>query len=119
MTGYVFTYGVDGFGADVAPAYEEGCYLDYDKAFQHLCKLNARALKNSGRVFYEEGYGKDYYPDDNKILQQAVEEEDWECYEKEMNKHTLIDIAAICKEIMSYEEPPLGMYSMMEIQIKK
>ena len=40
MVGYVFTYGVDGFGADTAPAHEEGVYLNYDAAFKHLCELN-------------------------------------------------------------------------------
>ena len=38
MKGYVFTYGVDGFGADVAPAYEEGCYNAYYNG-HHQCVI--------------------------------------------------------------------------------
>ncbi len=119
MKGYVFTYGVDGFGADTAPAYEQGCYLDYNKAFRRLCELNAAILEDSDRVFYEEGYGGDYYPDDNIILRQAEEKRDWAAYDAEMKKHELTSIAAICKQIMEYEDPPLGMYSLVEIQIKE
>lgn len=119
MEGYVFIRGVDGFGADVAPAYEYGCYLDYDKAFRKLCELNARALEDSGRVFYEQGYGVDYYPDDNIILREAEENEDEAAYEAEMKKHELTDIVAICNRIMEYDEPPIGTFSMVEIQVKK
>ena len=119
MKGYVFTYGVDGFGADVAPAYECGCYLDYDKAFRKLCELNAEILEGSNRVFYEEGYGEDHYPDSNIILRKAEEKRDWTAFEAEMEKHILTDIVAICKRIIEYDEPPFGMYSMVEIQIKE
>ena len=100
MKGYVFTYGVDGFGADVAPAYEYGCYLDYNKAFRKLCDLNAQTLADSDIVFYEEGYGEDYYPDDNTILREAEEKRDWAAYEAELQKHILTDTVAICKRIM-------------------
>jgi len=44
MTGYAFILGVDGFGADNEPAYEEGIYLDYDKAFAHLKELNRKIM---------------------------------------------------------------------------
>lgn len=40
MRGYAFIYGVDGFGADVAPALEEGIFLNYEEAFQKQLKLN-------------------------------------------------------------------------------
>ena len=119
MKGYVFTYGVDGFGADVAPAYEYGCYLDYNKAFRKLCDLNAQTLADSDIVFYEEGYGEDYYPDDNTILREAEEKRDWAAYEAELQKHILTDTVAICKRIMVYDDPPFGMFSMVEIQIEE
>ena len=121
MKGYVFTRGVDGFGADVAPAYEEGCYLDYDKAFKHLCELNdMEALKECGIVMYEKGYGADYYPDDNMILRQAEEEDDEELWEKEMSKHIITDTAMYCKRIMEeWDEPPIGLYRIEEIEIKE
>lgn len=47
MTGWIFTYGVDGFGADVAPAHEEGVYLNRNKAFKRLCELNKNEIKNT------------------------------------------------------------------------
>ena len=46
MTGYTFVYGVDGFGADVDPAYEEGIYLDYNKAYNHLKELTTQIIEN-------------------------------------------------------------------------
>ena len=45
--GYAFVYGVDGFGADTAPALEEGIYLDFDKAFKHFCDLNKPLWKDN------------------------------------------------------------------------
>ena len=117
MTGYVFTYGVDGFGADVAPAHEEGVYLDYNKAFQHLVELNESAIAECGRRFYEKGYGEDYYPETDTALAKLEEAEDWEAYEKELNKHILTNIKSICERIMEFDEPPFGMYSMEEIEI--
>lgn len=119
MKGYVFTYGVDGFGADVAPAYEEGCYLDYDKAFAHLCELNERALQDCDHTFYEKGYGEDYYPESDIALRQAELKKDWKRYDAEMDKHILTDIAAICKRILEYDEPPFHMYKMEEIEVNK
>lgn len=47
MKGYVFNYGVDGFGADVAPAHSVGCYLDYNKALEKCKKLNQREYDSS------------------------------------------------------------------------
>ena len=119
MKGYVFTFGVDGFGADVAPAYEEGCYLDYDKAFAHLCELNERAIQDCPYTFYEEGYGEDYYPEDDIALRQAEEKQDWSQYEIELNKHILTDITAICNRIIDFYTPPFNMYGMEEIEIKE
>lgn len=117
MTGYVFTYGVDGFGADVAPAHEEGVYLNYDKALQHLMELNKNAIVKSNSYFYEKGYGEDYYPKTDTVLAKLEEKEDWETYNKELNKHILTDIKSICERIMEMDEPPFGMYSMEEIEI--
>ena len=56
MTGYIFTFGVDGFGMDTAPAIEEGCYLNFNEAFKHLMKLNHEEyLKIRKEAF--EGHG--------------------------------------------------------------
>ena len=118
MKGYVFTYGVDGFGADTAPAYEEGCYLNFDKAFAHLVELNHDSIiNNDGPIFYEDGYGIDYYPDDDIELKKA-EEEDWELFDKLMEKHKIIDEIAINKSFIE-REPWYGMYAMEEIEIKE
>ena len=117
MTGYVFTYGVDGFGADVAPAHEEGVYLNYDKAFQHLMELNENVITERGLCFYEKGYGEDCYPKTDTVLAKLEEEEDWEGYDKELSKHILTDIKSICEQIIEYGEPPFGMYSMEEVEI--
>lgn len=113
--GYVFTYGVDGFGADVAPAHEEGVYLDYDKAFNHLVELNSNV--KTSREFYEEGYGEDYYPEDDKVLAKLEAKEDWDGFNTELEKHKITAIRAICERIMKYDTPPFGMYSMEQIEI--
>ena len=92
MIGYVFVYGVDGFGADTAPAHEEGVYLDYNKAFNHLVKLNKECMEHHPRDFYT---NRDEY-----------------------NGKLLKNIKDICELIISeYEEPPYGFYSMEEIEI--
>lgn len=117
MVGYVFTFGVDGFGADVAPAYTEGVYLDYDAAFEHLCKLNAPTIRSGERTFYEDGYGEDYYPEDDEAMKKAQEAEDWIAIEAEYKKHEITSVPEICRQIMQYETPPFGMYSMEEVEI--
>lgn len=84
MKGYIFTFGVDGFGADVAPAIEEGVYTNYETAFYHLCELNKPRYKE----YY---FGK---------------------YRESKN------IKKICKYMLEeYDEPPIGMYLMQEIEI--
>lgn len=117
MKGYVFTYGVDGFGADVAPAHEVGVYLDFDKAFKKLVELNHDAIKLSNRAFYEEGYGEDYYPDTDVELTEAEENEDWDLYNKLMKKHELSNEEEINKRFVNLEEPYYGMYALEEIEI--
>lgn len=117
MTGYAFIVGVDGFGEDTAPAYEEGIYTNYDEAFAHLCKLNKDAIQNSSFSFYEDGYGVDYYPETNTILARAEEEEDWDTFEIEMHKHEITDINKICEIINNYVNPPIGFYTMVEVNI--
>lgn len=89
MKGYIFTYGVDGFGADIAPAYEEGCYLDFDKAFNHLIELNH----------------KEYVKRNSE-----ASEYNWKEFilnEQEFNYNQI------------YNDPYFGMYSIEEIEIIK
>lgn len=114
MKGYIFTYGVDGFGADVAPAHEEGCYLNFEKAFAHLMELNHTEIGN--HTFYELGYGEDYYPSKDKALRQAEEEENWELFDKLMSEHLVTNEIEINKKFIN-KEPWYGMYAMEEIEI--
>lgn len=87
MKGYVFTYGVDGFGADTAPAFEEGCYLNFEKAFAHLVELNHQ--------IWAERHAE-------------AEEDYWEEFmlnEENFNLHQINN------------EPYFGMYALEEIEI--
>ena len=113
--GYVFNYGVDGFGEDVAPAHEFGVYLDFNKAFQKLVELNHNQIKE--RKFYEDGYGVDYFPNTDKELTKAEEEEDWDLFEEILNKHTITDEIEINKKFFVNNDPYFNFYSIEEIEI--
>lgn len=119
MIGYVFIYGVDGFGEDTAPAYEEGCYLNFDKAFAHLIELNHDAIISSDYGFYEDGYGIDYYPNSDTELIHAEEIENWELFDKLIEKHRITDEIEINKRFVNCEQPRMGMYALEEIEIKE
>lgn len=119
MKGYVFTYGVDGFGADTAPAFKEGCYLNFDKAFMHLVELNHDAVISSDYGFYEDGYGIDYYPNSDIELVHAEDTENWELFDKLMSTHLIIDEIEINKRFVNCEQPRYGMYALEEIEIKE
>ena len=116
--GWVFVYGVDGFGEDIAPAHEEGCYTNFNKAFEHLMELNHDAIVNAEYDFYEEGYGIDSYPENDKELAEAYESGDFELFERLMDKHILTDERQInelcinCEYCLFY-----GMYGLDEIDI--
>lgn len=116
MFGYVFIYGLGCFGADTALDEIEGIYLDFDKAFARQCELNT--TKRSKDIdFYEDGYGENYYPETNYILAEAEKNEDWDTYREELAKHKLTDIKEICEQINSLDEPPLGYYQLVELEI--
>lgn len=108
MTGYVFTFGVDGFGADVAPAFEEGCYLNFNKAFKHLIKLNhemylqlrEEAFKGNGNIEIEL-LKKDFLEIGDEIHAYALEDE------KTFNRKLGVE---------AYE-PWYDMYGLEEIEI--
>lgn len=112
MSGWVFTYSVDGL-----LAYEEGVYLDFDKAFERLCELNSEKLE--GLMFYEKGYGIGYHPKEDKEMEKAKKDEDWELYNKLAEKHTYTDIKRFCKENCLTGEPGFGYYAIEEIDIHK
>ena len=116
MTGYVFIYGVDGFGADTAPAHENGCYLNFKKAFNRLVELNHEKIKKNDYFIYEKGYGEDYYPKTDKELAKA-EKENWDLFDELMNQHILKDEIEINKRLLEYEEIPFGFYGLEKIEI--
>ena len=118
MKGYTFVYGLGYFGGNISPAYEEGIYLNKEKAWEHFKELTKQAIvDNPDEVFYENGYGEDYYPDDNKELKEAEQKEDWDLFNKLMKKHILTDLDDICEEIYNYEEPPCDFYQLVEVNI--
>ena len=117
MIGYAFVYGVDGFGADTAPALEEGVYLNFDEAFKHLVKLNHKAIKNGHRCFYENGYGEDFWPEDDEELKRAEENEDWNLVGTLLSKHTIQDEIEINKKFIN-TDPFYEMYAIQEVKIK-
>lgn len=116
MKVYTFVRGVDGFGADIAPAYWEGAYLDYDKAYDHLCNLNKEKILSKEVVFYEDGYG-DSYPKTNLILVKAEEENDWDTFTEEYRKHEITDVRKICEDFVEAEYLPYGFYGLVEVEI--
>lgn len=118
MKGYTFVYGVDGFGADVAPAYEHGVYLNFDKAFKKFMELTKPLIKEC--PIYEDGYGEDYFPDEDQKLKYYYEHGDEENFEKELNKHIIKDVKEYCTHLFyKYDQPPMGQYLMVEVEIIK
>ena len=50
---WALVFGVDGFGADTAPALEEGIFLNKEEALEHCIKLNLEQLKENECDIYE------------------------------------------------------------------
>ena len=90
MTGYTFVYGVDGFGADVDPAYEEGIYLDYNKAYNHLKELTTQIIEN-------EIQDEIIYIDDHEYKRNEIE--------------------AICQALTFNATPPFNFYAIIKVDI--
>lgn len=95
MVGFTFVYGVDGFGADVAPAYEEGFYLDFNKAFKKQMELNKNIFEEEGEFEYYT-YNRDT---------------------KEEEYHIIEELDETCKKINTYDEPPIGWYQLVKVEI--
>lgn len=118
MKVYIFVRGVDGFGEDISPAFEEGIYTNYETAFKKQLKLNENAdLDNL--FFFEDGYGEDYYPANNIILTKAEEEKDWDTFDEEIEKHRITDLSTVCKKINenANESVPFRMYGIVECEL--
>lgn len=89
---YAFVEGVDGFGADVAPAYEEGIYLDFDKAWKKFVELTQKALDKN-----------DYF----------------ESYDENDDYKELTDANDIAKNLYeNFDEPCIGWYLLVKVEIK-
>lgn len=85
MKGYAFVFG-ERYG--VGPAYEEGVYLDYNKAFAHLVELNAAQLT---------------------VFESPVVDDD---------DRQITDPEELSRYIVEEEEhPPISFYSIGEIEI--
>lgn len=87
MKGYTFGFRMRGFGVVINPAYGEGVYLNYDKAFAHLVELNAAQL-----TVFESPVLDD---DDNQIT----------------------DPEKVSRYIVEKDDPPIGFYSIVEIEV--
>lgn len=118
MKCYTFCFSF-GFGEEV-PRFEEGAYVNYEQAFQHLCELNDPLIKEDifRHGIFEEGYSMDSCPPTNEIMTRAIEEGDWETYDKELKKHICYDTEVICKSIVEKSYLPDGLYGMYEIELK-
>ena len=124
IKGWVFVYEDE---YNVLPTYEEGCYTDFNKAFERLIELNHDAIVNAEEDFYEKGYGNDgygaaWYPKDDKELAEANENADDEEFYRLLNKHILKDERQINKLFVNcedwyYDIYGIEMYALKEIDI--
>jgi hypothetical protein len=119
---WALVYGVDGFGADTAPALEEGIFLSKEKALEHCIELNLAQLKEDNCDVYEEGWGVDCWDEeseDGKILSQLVEDEDTynPLFEEILDRHILSDKKG-AELLALQEEPRLGYYCIRETFIR-
>ena len=115
---WALVYGVDGFGADIAPALEEGVFLSKEQAVEHCIKLNLDLLKDNQNEIYEEGWGEDMWDkstEDGKILEELFQKEDFDnpLWEEIMSKH-ILEGRAGAKKLAIYEEPVYGFYCIRE-----
>lgn len=119
---WALVYGVDGFGADIAPALEEGIFLSKEDALEHCIKLNLDMLENSDYRIYEEGWGVDYWDEeseDGKILSELAEDYDFDnpLFDEILERHALSDEEA-AEKLSLREEPLLNFYSVQETFIR-
>lgn len=115
MTGYVFIFGD---GDYMYPAIEEGCYLDFQKAFNHLVKLNTDCIKNSNLVFYEDGYDENCCPESDVVMYEAYKSGNWELFDELLESHILTDVTEICKQLVFSDITCYPfIYTMQKIEI--
>ena len=123
QTAWALVYGVDGFGADTAPALEEGIFLNKETALEHCIKLNLELLKENHIDLYEEGWGEDCYDEeseDGKILLALEDKNDYQnpLWVEILDKHILKDIREKAKLLALKEEPWYNFYCIQETLIR-
>lgn len=117
MVGYVLMYSDCG---DITIDSSEGTFRDAKKAYERQVELNREALEEHESEIYEDGYGEDYYPSSDELLAHLEEIEDWDAYEKELDKHLLTDVYAICDKLNNEDADdwmPDGFYRIVTIAI--
>lgn len=119
---WALVYGVDGFGADIAPALEEGIFLSKEEALEHCIKLNLEMLEDNDYHIYEKGWGEDYWDEeseDGKILSELAESYDFDnpLFDEIIKRHALNDKEA-AEDLAMREDPVLNFYSIQETFIR-
>lgn len=120
---WALVYGVDGFGADTAPALEEGIFLNKETALKHCIKLNLKQLKENPIDLYEEGWGEDYYDEeseDGKILLALEDKNDYQnpLWVEIFDRHILKGAREKAKLLALKEEPWCNFYCIQETFIR-
>lgn len=123
QTAWALVFGVDGFGEDMAPALEEGIFLNKENALKHCIKLNLKQLKENNIELYEEGWGEDYYDEeseDGKILLALEDKDDYQnpLWDKIFSKHIIKDKKEKAKLLALKEEPRYDFYCIQETFIR-
>lgn len=115
---WALVYGVDGFGADIAPALEEGIFLSKEEALEHCISLNLEQLENNEITVYEEGWGEDSWDkstNDGKIIEELFQNDDFDnpLWDEIFDKHCLNKRDG-AKALAIREQPALGFYCIQE-----
>ena len=123
QTAWALVYGVDGFGADTAPALEEGIFLNRETALEHCIKLNLERLKENNVDLYDEGWCEDCYDEeseDGKILLALEEKGDYHnpLWDEIYDKHTIRDAKEKAKLLALKEEPWFNFYCIQETFVR-
>ena len=123
QTAWALVYGVDGFGADTAPALEEGIFLNRETALEHCIQLNLEQFKENDINLYDKGWGEDYYDEeseDGKILLALEDKDDYQnpLWDKIFDKHTIKDTREKAKMLALRKEPLYNFYCIQETFIR-
>ena len=123
QTAWALIYGVDGFGADIAPALEEGIFLNRETALEHCIQLNLEQFKKNDINLYDKGWGEDYYDEeseDGKILLALEDKDDYQnpLWDEIFDKHTIKDTREKAKMLALRKEPLHNFYCIQETFVR-